>query len=243
MDRIWKLAKSGVGRSLVARTLFYSSLIAAAAGAEPANLKVKCTGLTPKSQVDPKVWLKISIRASELTQILGRPCEFQVLDSSDGRASRLEAELLATTITARVSEPEQMVAVLQELRLESTAHIGRLDGEERSEMMAMMRGTGVALGDRNKIRLLTATREHNILEVLSYVGPQGVRRTQQDGQEIVSTDKQLKKQTEDHAATAQPSGEQADGGSDLSSDSASSTIHSCGRHALATLHNYISYLR
>ena len=39
--------------------------------------KVKSTGLTQNSQVDPAVWLKIPIRAVGLTQILGQPCEFQ----------------------------------------------------------------------------------------------------------------------------------------------------------------------
>jgi hypothetical protein len=40
--------------------------------------KVKFTGLTQHSQVDPAVKLKIPIRALELTQILGQPCKFQV---------------------------------------------------------------------------------------------------------------------------------------------------------------------
>ena len=42
--------------------------------------KVKFTGLTQNSQVDPEFLLKTPIRALELTQILGQPCEFQVLD-------------------------------------------------------------------------------------------------------------------------------------------------------------------
>jgi hypothetical protein len=44
--------------------------------------KVKSTGLTQNSQVDHELTqqfaLEILIRASELTQILGQPCEFQV---------------------------------------------------------------------------------------------------------------------------------------------------------------------
>jgi hypothetical protein len=36
------------------------------------------TGLTQNSQVGPAVWLKIPVRALELTQILGQPCTFQV---------------------------------------------------------------------------------------------------------------------------------------------------------------------
>jgi hypothetical protein len=38
--------------------------------------KVKFTGLTQNSQVDPEICLKILIKALELTQILGQPCEF-----------------------------------------------------------------------------------------------------------------------------------------------------------------------
>jgi hypothetical protein len=40
------------------------------------HLKVKFTGLTQNSQVDPGVLLKIPIKALELSQILGQPCEF-----------------------------------------------------------------------------------------------------------------------------------------------------------------------
>jgi hypothetical protein len=46
-------------------------------GAPP--LKVKFTELTQTLQVDAAVFLKIPIRVLELAQILGQPCEFQVL--------------------------------------------------------------------------------------------------------------------------------------------------------------------
>jgi len=65
-----------------------------------------------------------------------------------------EDELLAAIMSARISEPERVTRVLNELRLESTGHLGRLDREEWSEMMAEMRSGGVALGSRNKLRLL-----------------------------------------------------------------------------------------
>jgi hypothetical protein len=42
------------------------------------NKKVKFTGLTQNSQVDPAVRLRIIISALKWTQILGQPCEFQV---------------------------------------------------------------------------------------------------------------------------------------------------------------------
>jgi hypothetical protein len=48
--------------------------------------------------------------------------------------------------------------VLNELRVESTGHLGRLDHEEWPEMMAEMREGGVALGSRNKLRLLVAEK-------------------------------------------------------------------------------------
>jgi hypothetical protein len=127
-------------------------------------------------------------------------------------------QLLATVGHARVSAPEQMAEVLEKLRLESAAHLGRLDQEERTEMMAAMRGAGVALGDRNKLRLLTAEWQQNVATGLSAIGSQALRRVQQDGQEESRTNQQLKKQAEDHAGTAQPTGAQASGA--ISSDSA-----------------------
>ena len=68
-----------------------------------------------------------------------------------------EDELLDAIVSARISEPDRVTAVLNELRVESTGHLGRLDLEEWSEMMTEMRKGGVALGSRNKLRLLVAT--------------------------------------------------------------------------------------
>ena len=127
-------------------------------------------------------------------------------------------QLLATVGHARVSAPEQMAEVLEKLRLESAAHLGRLDQEERTEMMAVMRGAGVALGDRNKLRLLTAEWQQNVATGLSAIRSQALRRMQQGGQEESKTNQQLKKQAEEHAGTAQPTGAQASGA--ISSDSA-----------------------
>jgi hypothetical protein len=80
-----------------------------------------------------------------------------------------------------------------------------------------MRGAGVALGDRNKLRLLTAEWQQNVATGLSAIGSQALRRVQQDKQEESKTNQQLKKQAEDHAGTAQPTGAQASGA--ISSDS------------------------
>ena len=59
-----------------------------------------------------------------------------------------EDELLDAIVSARISEPDRVTAVLNELRVESTGHLGRLDLEEWSEMMTEMRIGGVALGSR-----------------------------------------------------------------------------------------------
>jgi hypothetical protein len=134
------------------------------------------------------------------------------------------AEMMATVTHARVSAPVQMAGLLQELRLESAVHLGRLDVEERSEMMMAMRGAGVALGDRNKLRLLAAEWRRDGAKPLPSLGSQRMRRAQQvrqDGQDESATNKQLKAQAEGHAGSAQPSGGQASSGTGISSDSAS----------------------
>ena len=69
-----------------------------------------------------------------------------------------EDVLLAAIVGARISEPERVTRVLNALRLESTGHLGRLDQEEWSEMMAEMRGGGVAPGSRDRLRLLVAKK-------------------------------------------------------------------------------------
>ena len=65
-------------------------------------------------------------------------------------------ELRTAIVSARISEPDRVAGLLSELRVQSIGHLGRLDQEEWSEMMAGMRGGGVALGSRNKLRLLVA---------------------------------------------------------------------------------------
>ena len=85
-----------------------------------------------------------------------------------------EHKLLAAIVGARISEPGRVATALKELRLESTAHLGRLDLEERVEMMAAMRGAGVALGSRNKLRLLAIGSESAVL----LRGERDPRRTQ-----------------------------------------------------------------
>jgi hypothetical protein len=69
-----------------------------------------------------------------------------------------EDELLAGIVNALISEPDRVAGVLNELRVESTGHLGRLDLEEWSEMMTEMQRGGVALGSRTKLRLMFAAR-------------------------------------------------------------------------------------
>jgi hypothetical protein len=69
-----------------------------------------------------------------------------------------EDAVLAAIVSARISDPDRVAGVLNELRVESTGHLGRLNLEEWSEMMAEMRSGGVALGNRNKLRLLVAAQ-------------------------------------------------------------------------------------
>ena len=73
-----------------------------------------------------------------------------------------EVELLAAIVSARITEPERVIRVLNELRLESTGHLSRLNREEWSEMMAEMQSGGVALGSRNKLRLLVAAKSTTV---------------------------------------------------------------------------------
>ena len=95
-----------------------------------------------------------------------------------------ENKLLAAIVGAQISEQGRVATALKELRLESAAHLGRLDLEERYEMMAAMRGAGVALGDRNKLRLL-ASQQSSARAVLSdYEHEQDFRRTQAEESNI-----------------------------------------------------------
>ena len=93
-----------------------------------------------------------------------------------------ENKLLAAIVGAQISEQGRVARALKELRLESAAHLGRLDLEERYEMMAAMRGAGVALGDRNKLRLL-ASQQSSERAVLSD-HEQDFRRTQAEESNI-----------------------------------------------------------
>jgi hypothetical protein len=94
--------------------------------------------------------------------------ELNMIPAKDTLSSMIVSEnkLLAAIVGAQISEQGRVATAPKVLRLESTAHLGRLDLEERYEVMAAMRGAGVALGDRNKLRLL-ASQQFSERAVLS----------------------------------------------------------------------------
>jgi hypothetical protein len=141
-----------------------------------------------------------------------------------------EDKLLAAIVGARISEPELVATALTELRLESAAHHGRLDLEEWVEMMAAMRGAGVALGDRNKLRLL-ATGSESAMLVLRGV-EQAPRRTQAEESDI---DRQADVRRDSATMQARERASEQSGGAEqesnrvlgVSGDSASYSTTSC----------------
>ena len=133
-----------------------------------------------------------------------------------------EDELLAAIVSARISEPDRVTGVLNELRVESTGHLGRLDLEEWSEMMAVMQTGGVALGDRNKLRLLVAARSASAgAWQTSWVdGPRRVQelqadksssRTNQEGDSSTSAAEQASQQESMNEPTSTIFGVSGDG--------------------------------
>jgi hypothetical protein len=86
-----------------------------------------------------------------------------------------EAALLAAIVGARISEPERVTRVLNELRVESTGHHGRQDHEEWPEIVAAKREGGGARSRRNKLRLLVAEQSPAVR-----ASSVGSRRTQAD---------------------------------------------------------------
>ena len=124
----------------------------------------------------------------------------------------------------------------------STLEVGLLDAAERLELTVHLKAAEISLGDRARLRRMTAltgrahaagdpTESPEMWEQDSgrawtrpyiAVDRQGqMRRVQQDGRDESATDKQLKNQAEAHAGTAQPGGGEASGSGGISSDSAS----------------------
>jgi hypothetical protein len=75
------------------------------AASEAVAEKVTFTGLAQNSHVDPVVCLNIPIRALQLAQILGQPCEIQVEAAAAAAAAAAEARRLAIeAYSPRVSQ-------------------------------------------------------------------------------------------------------------------------------------------
>jgi hypothetical protein len=113
-----------------------------------------------------------------------------------------------------VKDPTVVLGALRSLGLVSDEDFGILNDAERGQMMDGLEAGGIALGDRSNVRHWSralvgdhTTKGHGC----------GLRRAQQDGKDELATNKQLKKQAEDHVGTAQASGEQSSDG--VSSDS------------------------
>ena len=154
-------------------------------------------------------------------------CILALLPLADSSlAPSLTPPLADALADARMAEPETVAWALTEVvRINPTSAAGGwladlrgFDGPERQELSDLLRKEGVGLGDRSKLRRLVTTFTQST-DMEDYVLGIPRRAQQTDGREESATNKQLKTQQEDHAGTAQPSSEQADGG--LSADSAS----------------------
>ena len=126
------------------------------------------------------------------------------------------AGLPAKLDSMRVKDPAAVLGALRSLGLVSDEDFGILNDAERGQMMDGLESGGISLGDRSKVR-------HRFRALVGDHTAKGhgcgLRRAQQDGKDLESaTNKQLKTQAEDHAGTAQASGEQSSDG--VSSDSA-----------------------
>jgi hypothetical protein len=157
-------------------------------------------------------------------------CILALLPLADSSVPSLTPPLADVLADARMAEPEAVAWALTEVvRINPTsaeagwlADLRGFDGPERQELSDLLRKEGVGLGDRSKLRQLVTTFTQST-DMEDYV--LGIpRRAQQTdlGREESATNTQLKTQQEDHAGTAQPSSEQADGG--LSADSASASL-------------------
>jgi len=155
-------------------------------------------------------------------------CILALLPLAESSAPSPAPSLADALAEAHMADSEAVARVLTEVvQINPTFAIGGgwlvdlrgFDEPERQELSDILRKEGVGLADRSKLRRLAigATQLTTRQEAAAGVW----RRAQQsDAREESATNTQLKKQQGDHAGTAKPSGEQADGGSGLSADSA-----------------------
>jgi hypothetical protein len=83
--------------------------------------------------------------------------------ASESAAAR-QPPLHAALTAARVAEPANVAAVLQDLSLDSSTHcradLASLSSSEQAEMVAALRQGGVALGDRSRLRVWASSEAH-----------------------------------------------------------------------------------
>ena len=149
------------------------------------------------------------------------------------------AELQAALGEGGLEDTQKVGLALRRLGLATVLEVGLLDAAERLELTKHLKTAEISLGDRARLRRMTAltgrahdedpTESPEMWEQDSgsawtrpYIsdGQAQMRRAQQDGRDESTTSKQLKTQAEAHAGTAQPGSGQASG-SGISSDSAS----------------------
>jgi hypothetical protein len=154
------------------------------------------------------------------------------------------AELQTALGEGGLEDAQEVGLALRRLGLATVLEVGLLDAAERLELTEHLKTAEISLGDRARLRRMTAFgaalltgRAHDGDPMESpemweqdsgrawtrpYIsdGQAQMRRAQQDGRDESATNKQLKNQAETHAGTAQPGSGEASG-SGISSDSAS----------------------
>jgi hypothetical protein len=151
------------------------------------------------------------------------------------------AELQAALGEGGLEDAQEVGLALRRLGLATALEVGLLDAAERLELTVHLKAAEISLGDRARLRRMTAltgrahaagdpTESPEMWEQDSgrawtrpsmADGQAQMRRAQQDGRDESATNTQLNNQAEEHASTAQPGTRQASG-SGISSDSASS---------------------
>ena len=151
------------------------------------------------------------------------------------------AELQSALGEGGLEDAQEVGLALRRLGLATVLEVELLDRAERLELTEHLKTAEISLGDRARLRRMTAlapgrahdgdpTESPEMWEQDSGSastrpcisdGQAQMRRAQQDGRDESTTNTQLKTQAEAHAGTAQPGSGQASG-SGISSDSASS---------------------
>ena len=161
-------------------------------------------------------------------------CILALLPLAESSAPPPTPSLADALAKAHMADSEVVARVLTEVvRINPTrfavgggwlADLRGFDGPERKELSDLLRGEGVGLGDRSKLRrLATVTVDRNLEDDTVRVSRRALQQAD-PGREESATNAQLKKQQGDHAGAAQPSSKQADSGSGFSGDSASPCI-------------------